>query len=111
MGAVGLPELLLVFVLAAFWIVPLAAAAWALVTLYSDSRVAGRDPAKARHDRAPDAPRAVGMRRTGFRAGSAPFSTTTRARASSCARSSRPVGPARGRRMGLRRLAAVILTV
>jgi hypothetical protein len=34
MGAVGLPELLLVFVLAAFWIVPLAAAAWALVTLY-----------------------------------------------------------------------------
>jgi len=30
----GLPELLVVFVLAMFWVVPVAAAIWAMVTLH-----------------------------------------------------------------------------
>ena len=33
MGSVGLPEMLVFFVFAVFWIVPIAAGVWALVTL------------------------------------------------------------------------------
>jgi hypothetical protein len=33
MGSFGLPELLVFFVFAVFWIAPIAAAVWALVTL------------------------------------------------------------------------------
>ena len=33
MGAIGVPEMFVVLVIAATWLVPLAAAIWALVTL------------------------------------------------------------------------------
>ena len=33
-GSIGLPELLVVLMIGVFWLVPLAAAVWALVTLH-----------------------------------------------------------------------------
>jgi hypothetical protein len=34
MGSVGIPELLILLMFSVFWLVPVAAAIWALVTLY-----------------------------------------------------------------------------
>jgi hypothetical protein len=34
MGTVGIPELLILLMFGVFWLVPVAAAIWALVTLY-----------------------------------------------------------------------------
>jgi hypothetical protein len=34
MAGIGLPELLIILVLAAAWVIPIAAAAWALYTLH-----------------------------------------------------------------------------
>lgn len=34
MGSVGIPELVILLMFGVFWLVPIAAAIWALVTLY-----------------------------------------------------------------------------
>ncbi len=33
-GAIGIPELVLILMMAGLWLIPVAAAIWALVTLY-----------------------------------------------------------------------------
>ncbi len=34
MGPIGIPEVLVLFVVAAFWAIPIAAGIWALITLH-----------------------------------------------------------------------------
>ena len=48
MGPVGVPELLMVVLLAVFWLVPLAAGVWALVTLHRLR--AGQDALRSKLD-------------------------------------------------------------